>query len=589
MDMKIPALPNRAHPLATGRMHPGFVRQRERNLSTFLQQVVDLTVNHVPEIQHMLTNAERSSMDQSSIAATTIDPRIPFFMNTVMSFFDLEGHAMAFVFAAPTITRPTASITTTTTSAPSSPTVSFEEHSSMSRSMKRSSSNLKLPVNLGNLDHEPFFSYYDTLRRRKFDIMERYELLQQELHDYESSSTLLSSSISQTMVIASQESDWYQQKFAQMEKLKHQLANLRRRGDVFWIEMDNKAYLLNVTSFSHIYISIPSSYENGISIDISKPHQASSPPPPDHCKMIIPIDRVTGITPIQNTYKGDGWEAVVLELKNPDQSIVFYAIERFELTELLGVHLRSYNTGRRKLVSHVKQLIAFKRTRYDSTNEQHETLLSQLWNILMPHEPLHARISKQWSIIGFQGDDPATDFRGFGLLGLQMLLYMAQNYTHLVQNIIRADRGYPFCVSGIQVLSMLFGMLHLDRGRAQDDVESVHTSATLAFLTRMQHIPSPVADIEDDHWTGQREHPFEELFCLACLLLDKVWQEMNGSYMMYPEVIAETKKRLSDAIESPTARAATHFNQLYRQLMGPAFSEYLAREDPGMPLVICWK
>ena len=32
------------------------------------------------------------------------------------------------------------------------------------------------------------------------------------------------------------------------------------------------------------------------------------------------------------------------------------------------------------------------------------------------------RVSKQWQDIGFQGDDPKTDFRGMGMLGLLNLL-----------------------------------------------------------------------------------------------------------------------------------------------------------------------
>ncbi len=32
------------------------------------------------------------------------------------------------------------------------------------------------------------------------------------------------------------------------------------------------------------------------------------------------------------------------------------------------------------------------------------------------------RITKQWQDIGFQGDDPGTDFRGMGMLGLHNLM-----------------------------------------------------------------------------------------------------------------------------------------------------------------------
>jgi len=48
--------------------------------------------------------------------------------------------------------------------------------------------------------------------------------------------------------------------------------------------------------------------------------------------------------------------------------------------------------------------------------------LVQLWNTLHPDIVLTQRVSPQWTLIGFQGNDPATDFRGMGLLGLLNLL-----------------------------------------------------------------------------------------------------------------------------------------------------------------------
>ena len=86
-------------------------------------------------------------------------------------------------------------------------------------------------------------------------------------------------------------------------------------------------------------------------------------------------------------------------------------------------------------------------TKYDSTLPEHEALLmrvrclqsfpytlcvkislplyavsvclsvrcpTQLWHALRGGERLEARVSKRWQLLGFQGDDPATDFRGMG-------------------------------------------------------------------------------------------------------------------------------------------------------------------------------
>lgn len=53
-------------------------------------------------------------------------------------------------------------------------------------------------------------------------------------------------------------------------------------------------------------------------------------------------------------------------------------------------------------------------TGYDSDNADHENKLNELWYLLMGNTKLESRITKQWQDIGFQGDDPKTDFRGMG-------------------------------------------------------------------------------------------------------------------------------------------------------------------------------
>ncbi|KAG1667877.1 ELMO domain-containing protein 2 [Nymphon striatum] len=75
-------------------------------------------------------------------------------------------------------------------------------------------------------------------------------------------------------------------------------------------------------------------------------------------------------------------------------------------------------------------------TPYDSENSEHENKLMQLWSLLMPDEPLENRITKQWGSIGFQGDDPKTDFRGMGILGLDNLLYFSSNYSGAARHVL---------------------------------------------------------------------------------------------------------------------------------------------------------
>lgn len=69
--------------------------------------------------------------------------------------------------------------------------------------------------------------------------------------------------------------------------------------------------------------------------------------------------------------------------------------------------------GYKQLLVDVEQM---RTTLYDSDNLEHESKLLDLWTQLMPDEELTARVTKQWQEIGFQGDDPKTDFRGMGKL-----------------------------------------------------------------------------------------------------------------------------------------------------------------------------
>ncbi|XP_063165742.1 ELMO domain-containing protein 2 isoform X1 [Candoia aspera] len=100
---------------------------------------------------------------------------------------------------------------------------------------------------------------------------------------------------------------------------------------------------------------------------------------------------------------------------------------------------------------------------YNSDSKEHEEQLMELWNLLMPHEKLKARITKQWCDIGFQGDDPKTDFRGMGMLGLTNLLYFSKHYPHEARQILARSNhpklGYSYAIVGINLTEMAYCLL----------------------------------------------------------------------------------------------------------------------------------
>uniref|UniRef100_A0A2R9C558 ELMO domain containing 1 n=1 Tax=Pan paniscus TaxID=9597 RepID=A0A2R9C558_PANPA len=110
----------------------------------------------------------------------------------------------------------------------------------------------------------------------------------------------------------------------------------------------------------------------------------------------------------------------------------------------LGISLQAcllQIVGYRNLIADVEKL---RREAYDSDNPQHEEMLLKLWKFLKPNTPLESRISKQWCEIGFQGDDPKTDFRGMGLLGLYNLQYFAERDATAAQQVL-SDSLHPKC------------------------------------------------------------------------------------------------------------------------------------------------
>ncbi|XP_050520860.1 ELMO domain-containing protein 2 [Daktulosphaira vitifoliae] len=108
-----------------------------------------------------------------------------------------------------------------------------------------------------------------------------------------------------------------------------------------------------------------------------------------------------------------------------------------------------------QLIEEIKATAAIK---YDCCNDVHEKSLFLLWDELKPDDQLENRVTKQWQDIGFQGDDPKTDFRGMGILGLDNLVYFASKYTYLARialsHSMHPIHGYAFAIVGINLTNM---------------------------------------------------------------------------------------------------------------------------------------
>lgn len=181
--------------------------------------------------------------------------------------------------------------------------------------------------------------------------------------------------------------------------------------------------------------------------------------------------------------------------------------------------------GYKELIEEVKFLSSLP---YDSDNEEHEKKLMNLWNLLNPNRPLSSRISKQWQDIGFQGNDPKTDFRGMGILGLDNLLFFAAEYNNIavkvLQHSLHPVQGFAFAVLGINITNMAYNIL-------------LDGSSKSHFFNVSHRMPSIDA--------------FHHFYCYLLLEFDKFWIKSNPTDIMDFRNIRQNfeiviRRRLSD-------------------------------------------
>ncbi|XP_061440882.1 ELMO domain-containing protein 2 isoform X4 [Rhineura floridana] len=164
-------------------------------------------------------------------------------------------------------------------------------------------------------------------------------------------------------------------------------------------------------------------------------------------------------------------------------------------------------SGCKKLYLAVEDL---RKQLYNSDNKEHEEQLMELWNWLMPHEKLKARITKQWCDIGFQGDDPKTDFRGMGMLGLTNLLYFSKHYPREARQILARSNnpklGYSYAIVGINLTEMAYNLLKN------------------GFLkTHFYNLVPGEPQLKD----------FHQFYCYLAYEFDKFWFEEKPESIMY--------------------------------------------------------
>lgn len=164
--------------------------------------------------------------------------------------------------------------------------------------------------------------------------------------------------------------------------------------------------------------------------------------------------------------------------------------------------------------------------------------------------PLGGTFSKtDFKKLGFKCEiDPIKDFNEIppGLLALDCMLYFARNYSEdytkiVLENSCRADEHEcPFGKTSVELVKLLCDILHI----GEPPSEQGQTYHPLLFT---------------------HERPFEELFCICIVLLNKTWKEMRATTEDFIKVSSVVREQISRALSS-SPKDFDKFRQKVNQL-----------------------
>ena len=93
----------------------------------------------------------------------------------------------------------------------------------------------------------------------------------------------------------------------------------------------------------------------------------------------------------------------------------------------------------------------------------YEQLLGQLWRAAMPGEQVPAVPSAEWKRLGFQRDQPHSDLRGAGKLGLRVLVAFVRDNGDVARRVLHdaSEPTYDLAISSLNVTFELAKLFHL--------------------------------------------------------------------------------------------------------------------------------
>lgn len=178
--------------------------------------------------------------------------------------------------------------------------------------------------------------------------------------------------------------------------------------------------------------------------------------------------------------------------------------------------------------------------------DEHNVHVRQLWTRAYPSEPVPDIPAEQWKRLGFQGTNPATDFRGSGLCGIDCLLAIVEHSEFFHALMKSADaHEIPFATAGINIVSMIFELMGWGfKSPGIPTGNSPTTYRTLCKLLFEKDDDTPV-----DKQVPVAKSVFYKIYFLIFALMEKTWTFMKASYMDFPTVKDNTMEKIEEVLK----------------------------------------
>ena len=140
--------------------------------------------------------------------------------------------------------------------------------------------------------------------------------------------------------------------------------------------------------------------------------------------------------------------------------------------------------------------------------EIHERLLFSIY-IQLTGDERCSRAGQHWIDIGFQNEDPQTDIRGSGILGLIQLLYFTEVYNELAWRYLHhsqiPDSKFPFSVKWFEFTTLTLKILRSgklfktwnDKGNVDIVWNDLYSAAIWLFMWRYIQTQSNIRHMND--------------------------------------------------------------------------------------------